>query len=108
MAEPIFGIHMYKRKEAWYQLSEEEKKDFLSKASQLPTKAGAKSVLNMCKAITGEWEYFGVYEYPDIEIREKLADLFEEMQASRYFETTLVIGKHPAEGMQLRSFQKPS
>ena len=59
-------------------------------------KSGAKSILNICKAITGEWEAFGVYEYPDLATRERLVNMFEETGFSRYVQTNLVIGKHPA------------
>jgi hypothetical protein len=96
MAEPIYGVHFSRRKEAWYALAQKEKEAVMTRLSTLATKAGAKSILNICRAMSGEWEFFGVYEYPDLSTREKLVNLQEAEDASRYFDFMLVIGKHPA------------
>ncbi len=93
----IYEVHMYKRKEAWYRLSEKEQKELGSKLAKLPTAAGAKSILDLRRAMSGEWHTFGVYEYPDIETREKLMELYEEQQFFRYVEPLFVLGRAPSE-----------
>ena len=93
MAETIYEIHLWRRTEAWYQLSKKEQEDYIAKVSKLPTQSGAKSVLNGKRAISGEWDFFGVYEYPDIETREKLIEILEEQQFFRYFEVKFVLGR---------------
>jgi hypothetical protein len=95
MTEPIYGIHFLRRKEAWFTLSPEKQQELSSKWSKLPTSCGTKNVLNMCKALTGEWEFFGVYEYPDLATRERLVNAYEAADFFRYFDYKLDIGKHP-------------
>jgi hypothetical protein len=101
MAEPIYGVHMLRRRAEWYSLSKEEQDEFLSRVSKMPAQAGVniEAGLNICRALADEWEFFGVYEYPDLATRERLANMYEEAQVGRYLESTLLLGKHPARGV---------
>ncbi len=46
MAKPIYKLFMSKPKEAWYQLSEEEKKDLQIKLTNALEKVGGKSIIS--------------------------------------------------------------
>ena len=39
---------------------------------------------------------YGVYEYPDLQTRQRLANMYEAVGFSRYFETSLTLGAHPS------------
>ena len=96
MGEPIYAVHMLRRRPEWYSPSKEEQDEFLSEVPKMPAQAGVNTEagLNICRALAGEWEFFGVYEYPDLATRERLVNMYEEAHVGRYFESTLLLGKH--------------
>jgi hypothetical protein len=91
MAGPIYKLYMGKPTEAWYQLSEEEKADFLAKTG--PEKVGGKTLI-YCNPVwaSEEWMYFGVEEYPDIEAVQRHAQELTEMDWYRYIDSMSVLG----------------
>ena len=98
MAEKIYVVRMYKTKDEWFKLSKEERAAFGEKSQKTTKKqieAGMKVILRSSKAISGEWDYFGVREFPDIETFQKFQDYnsYEEsVLVSPYHESNVLVG----------------
>jgi hypothetical protein len=93
MAGPIYKFWMVRFTEAWYQLSEEEQGDHLTKVGKALEEVGGKSIVTCGSAwSTEQWQFFGVEEFPDIEANQKLTDLLMELNHYRYIESVSVLG----------------
>ncbi len=75
MAEnkPIIRLFFAKIKEAFYKLSEEEKKEFMLKDRKNLDELGCKVEMIDCRWSNEEWDFVGVEEWPTIEALEKRA-----------------------------------
>ena len=93
MAGPIYKLWMTRFKEPWFQLSEEEQKDYIAKLVELRVKVGGKEVIT-CDPFWSDhtWTVFGVDEYPDIEAVQKSVKVLNELQYSRYVEAVSMLG----------------
>ncbi len=96
MAErkPIIVVRFAKIKEAFYKLSEEEKKEFMFKDREKLDELGGKIVMICdCRWSNEEWQFFGVEEWPTIEALEKYTKfLAEELSAYKYAESKPYLG----------------
>jgi hypothetical protein len=96
MAEtkPIIRVYFAKIKEAFYNLSEEEKKEFMLKDRKNLEELGCKVMMMIdCRWSNEEWNYIGVEEWPTIEALEKRAKFeYEELGAYRYVESKTYLG----------------
>ena len=92
MAGPIYKLWMFRPKEAWYQLSKEERDSLANKVMEDIEKFG-KSVL-ICTPTwsTERWYLFGVDEYPDIEAVQKFTEILIERDHFRYIEVVSMLG----------------
>jgi hypothetical protein len=83
MAEkkPIIRLFFAKIKEAFYNLSEEEKKEFMRKDRENLDELGCKIMMMVdCRWSNEEWNFIGVEEWPTIEALEKRAKFeYEEL-----------------------------
>ena len=96
MAEkkPIIRLYFAKIKEAFYKLSEEEKKEFMRKDRENLDELGMKVLMMIdCRWSNEEWDFVGVEEWPTIEALEKRGKFEkEEMEAFRYVESKTYLG----------------
>jgi hemerythrin superfamily protein len=93
MAGPIYKLWMFRPKEAWYQLSQEERDKNTNRIMEDIEKVGGKSLL-MCSPTwsTERWLAFGIEEYPDIEAVQKFTDMLLERDHFRYIESVSMLG----------------
>jgi hypothetical protein len=94
MAGPVYQLWMYRFKEAWYQLSEEEQQSHWAEMLEAIEKVGGKSVIG-CVSFwaTEQWVAFGVDEYPDVEAIQQKTRLLWELRHYRYVESLTLLGK---------------
>jgi len=96
MAEkkPIIRLLFAKIKETFYNLSEEEKKEFMIKDRKNLEKLGGKVIMMIdCRWSNEEWNYIGVEEWPSIEALEKRAKFeYEELEKFRIVESKTYLG----------------
>ena len=91
MAGPIYKLYMGRMTEAWYQLSEEEQNDLMTRIGA--ERVGGKTVVE-CNSLwsSEQWLFFGVEEFPDIEAVQKHAEDLMEVDWFRYIESVSVLG----------------
>jgi hypothetical protein len=93
MAGPVYQLWMARPKEAWYQLSEEERRIQGTKHDEILEKFGVKRVIRCFSGwATEEWGSFGVLEFPDIEAVQKKTQALWEIGHYRYFESVTMLG----------------
>ena len=93
MAGPIYKLFLVKPKEAWYQLSEEERSSLRAKVREAGEKVGGKAVVMCASGWSNEqWMGFGVEKFPDIEAVQKLSALHDEIDWLRYVESFTILG----------------
>ena len=96
MAEkkPIIRIFFAKIKEAYYNLSEKEKMEFMRKDREKMDELGMKLLMMIdCRWSNEEWNYVGVEKWPSIEALEKRAKFeYEELEKYRYVESKTYLG----------------
>jgi len=95
MAEkkPIIRVVLNKFKEAGYRLSEEKWKELGDKDAKNIEEVGGKYIfVARCYWSDGEWEWFVVDEFPDIEALQKHVKLEEELELPRYLERKFYVG----------------
>ena len=93
MAQPIYKIFMARFSEAWYQLSEEERKGLVAKFDEALEKAGGKRLM-MCGTnwSSDQWSIAGMEEFPNIEAVQNYMAGVNELNLFRYVEATSVLG----------------
>jgi hypothetical protein len=93
MAGPIYSLYLGKPTEAWYQLSEDERKNVMAKWAESFDETGGKNTLH-CNSrwSSHQWNYFGVHEFPNIEAVQKHEENLGEFNFHRYFEGPSVLG----------------
>ena len=96
MAEkkPIIRLLFAKIKEVFYNLSEEEKMEFMVKdRKNLDELEGKVLMMIDCRWSNEEWNYIGVEEWPSLEALEKRAKFeYEELESYRYVESKTYLG----------------
>ena len=97
MAGPIYKLWLNRMKNAWYQLSEDERSSHIAKVQEILQQVGAKGVITCTPAWSAEqWSIFGVTEFPDVEAVQRSVELFYEIDHYRYFEAETMLGtKYP-------------
>ena len=96
MAEkkPIMRLYFAKIKEVFYNLSEEEKMEYMRKDRENLDELGMKVLMMIdCRWSNEEWDFVGVEEWPTIEALENRGKFEkEEMEAFRYVESKTLLG----------------
>ncbi|WP_440946017.1 hypothetical protein ACSAZL_18345 [Methanosarcina sp. T3] len=92
--KPIIRLYFAKIKEAFYNLSDEEKQAFMRKDRKQMDELGMKLLMTIdCRWSNEEWDFIGVEEWPSIEALEKRARFEkEELEAFRYAESKTYLG----------------
>ena len=93
MGTPVYSMALGRRKQAWYQLSEEERAEHSAKIRKLQEQDGAR-VLIACNSVwaTHQYEWFAVLEFPDIEALQRHMDHCEELIWLRYTDALTTVG----------------
>ena len=95
MAEnkPIIRLFFAKLKEAFNDLSDEEKMEFMRKDRKNLDELGCKFETIDCSWSNEEWQFIGIEEWPNIEAIEKRAQFEkDELELSRYVESKTMLG----------------
>ena len=96
MAEkkPIIRLFFAKIKEAFYNLSEEEKMEFMRKDRENLDELGCKVMMMIdCRWSNEEWNFVGVEEWPSLEALEKRGKFEkEELKVFRFVESKTYLG----------------
>jgi hypothetical protein len=92
--KPIMRLYFAKIKEVFYNLSEEEKMEYMRKDRENLDELGMKVLMMIdCRWSNEEWDFVGVEEWPTIEALEKRGKFEkEEMEAFRYVESKTYLG----------------
>ena len=90
---PIYKFYRIKWADAWYQLSEAERKTLLSSVIAARDLVGGHKILD-CDAgwATESWHIFGVEEYPNMDAVREHHRLLEELGWFRYIESESMLG----------------
>ena len=93
MSGPIYKVFLFRNTEAYYQASEAERNEFLSKLEAAFQKVGGKRLV-MCNSYwsSDQWSIFGVEVFPDIEAVQQYAEAMNELNMPRYVESMSVLG----------------
>ena len=93
-SKTIIRLYFAKMKEAFNNLSDEEKVAFMQKDRENLDKLGMKAVVMIdCSWSNDEWDYVGVEEWPSLEAidsREQFEN--EELEVFKYVETKTLLG----------------
>ncbi len=92
--KPIIRLLFAKIKEAFYDMSDEEKMEFMVKDRRNWEELGCKILMMIdCRWSNEEWNYIGVEEWPTIEALEMRAKFeHEELEKYRYIESKTYLG----------------
>jgi|SRR4051812_3134986 len=93
MAEPIYKLFIGKFREAWHQLSDEERNDLTAKLDEARRKVGAERPI-LCDSSwsSDQWLFSGVEKFPSIEAVQNFTATLNELNWSRYCESISVLG----------------
>jgi len=97
MAEkkPVYMLFIGRPKQAWYELSEKERKEHQDKMTKSGEEVGGKTIVTAWSRWSNEeWSLFGVAEFPDIEAVQKRVRFNEESEHYKYFEMKTYLGTH--------------
>ncbi len=92
MAQPIYKVWTAKYKEAWYQLSEAEKKAYNARLAEAMKKVGCEEVMMISLWGTEDWQACGIEKFPSIEAVQQYSELLTNMDHYRYFESKSYLG----------------
>jgi hypothetical protein len=86
-------LYLINRKEAWYQLSDKERSLISTQTVDATTRAGGKRLL-LCDATwsSGQYEFFEVTQFPDLDAVQKRIEHYEQVDLFRYYEIVAVLG----------------
>lgn len=92
--KPIIRFYFAKMKEAFMDLSEDEKMAFMSKDRKNLDELGMKAVIMVnCQGPNEEWDYIGVEEWPTMDAIKKREQFEnEELEVFKYAETKTYLG----------------
>jgi chlorite dismutase len=98
MGKKIYAVALGRMKEAWYQLSEEERQEGMAKIGKWREQDGVRTVIS-CDSTwaTHQWEWFSVTEFPDIEAVQRHAAHCAEVDWLRYMDVTTTLGTKTSE-----------
>ena len=93
MAGPVYKMFYARMKEAWFQLSKEERDSLFGKIEEAMKKVGGKPMIICNSSWSSEkWWFWGVEEYPSIEAVQEHTNLLNEMEWLRYVDSETLLG----------------
>ena len=97
MAGSIILFYRFTWKEAFHQLSEEERKALVARIEEGRNKVGATLIVHCHSRWASEqWRGFGVEEYPSLEALQEFSKWQEEMSLFRYMTSETMLGSKVA------------
>ena len=98
MSQPIQMLYLIKRKEAWYQLSNEAKNIITQETLAATIRAGGKR-LSICDATwsASDCEFFELTEFPDFDAVQKRIGFYEQAEIFRYYDIATILGSELAQ-----------
>lgn len=92
--KPIIRLYFTKIKEAFYDLTEEEKSAFMRKDRENLDELGMRAIKMIdCRWSNEEWDYIGIEEWPNLEALEKRGKFEKnELKVFRYVESKTYLG----------------
>ena len=96
MAEKIYVVNRIRRREAFWLLSDEERKNMLEAIAKIREEAGAKE-LAMLKTCSSDWHFVRVMVFPDMEAYHKFRMAIGpgKLNTERYFDADITLGFEP-------------
>ena len=93
MTKPIYVLFRARPKEAWHQLSQDEKDTLMARNNASLEKVGVEHVI-MCDTSwsSEQWTFSGVHKFPDLEALKQHSDDRNEMNWHRYVYAESVLG----------------
>ncbi len=93
MSQEIYKLWMIRPKEAFYQLSEEERQDVQERAQSALAEVGGEYIVICSSAWCSEqWTIWGVERFPSVEAVMQHARILEDMDELRYFDSMTLLG----------------
>ena len=93
MSQKVYKHYQMKAKAAWYELSDDERRQLLARIEEALEQVGGRSILVCFSAWNNEQvEYWGVEEFPDLDAVLSLAQIHEEINWYRYVESKTLLG----------------
>ena len=92
MAQPIYKVWTAKYTEAWYQLSDAEKKAHDASLDEAMKQVGCELVMMISLWSTEDWQACGIEKFPSIEAVQQYSELLTKMGHYRYFEAKVYLG----------------
>jgi len=91
--KPIIKVFFARPTEAYYNVSEEKRKEAVDLNEKNKKELGIKTIVT-CNSYWGneEWEEFGVEEYPDIEAVQKHAEFLLKREWPKYIISKTYLG----------------
>ena len=93
MSTPIHMLYLIKRKEAWYQLSDEARDRIAQLTLEATTRANGKRLL-LCDATwsSGACEFFELTEFANLSAVQKRIQIYEQEDLFRYYDISTILG----------------
>ena len=93
MAQPIYKLYMFKPTEAWYKLSETEKKSCRVQVKEALKKVKGKELISCFSGWNSE-QYlgWGVEKFPNVEAAQKYHAILVSLNWFRYVESNSCLG----------------
>ena len=93
MTQPIYKVYLFKPTEAWYQLSEQDKKSQIAKVENALKQVGGKEIISCFSGWNSEqWFGWGVEQFPNIEAVQKHHTLLVGINWFRYVDSVTYLG----------------
>ena len=98
MSPSIHVLYLIKRKEAWYQLSNEDKNTLTQETLAATIRAGGKR-LSICDATwsSGDCEFFELTKFPNFAAVQRRIDFYEQANIFRYYDISTILGSELAQ-----------
>ncbi len=92
----VYELSQYNVKEAWLQLSDEERKSYSEKIVKVREDGGGER-LALFSTNSSKWRGVRLLVFPDIEAYDKFQMMEKEMNARKYFEWDITLGFEQSE-----------
>jgi hypothetical protein len=93
MQGPIYKFFRIRMTEAYYVLSQAEKDAMLARLDELRQQHGVKSIVNCNTSWHDErWVYFGLEEFPDMQVVANYNTALQAMELFRYIDSETMLG----------------
>jgi hypothetical protein len=93
MTQPIYKLFLFRNREAYYQLSQDQRNEILAKVEAAFQKAGGKRLV-ICNSgwSSEQWPVFGVEQFPSIEAVQEYTAALNALDLPRYLVSMSVLG----------------